>query len=388
MSATQQTGVFQQPIESSRPMVVIRKGTCHVLYAYDIGIAIKLAMCHERLASLGRTTLSGRNRRAPKCFDYDPPPLTIVQESAVPDVGRYAVSPPVSLTFYDFGAVSISYEIACAGGLQDLRDLSVEIAQNDILLHDSRTRVDDILRVLGDAVEQPFVAAPVEDYEIFEIKDFEASCPADALPQVAGAMLAQILRAEEQELSEQETNDALACRITYGRDDITLIDWNAAMIFDRDAEDIRSVLEFANIELLELRFLDHQLDVSLDRSYELTSHPPGILRWVPGWSVRTLRQISRMQLEGAILFERVSNAPKLLGDQFLARVYRLAAQRFHVSEWNASILRKLDTIEDFYQQLNASAAGRRMEVLEWIIIILIALGIIMPFIPGLLPNLH
>jgi uncharacterized Rmd1/YagE family protein len=51
-------------------------------------------------------------------------------------------------------------------------------------------------------------------------------------------------------------------------------------------------------------------------------------------------------------------------------------------------LRKLDTIEDFYQQLNASAAGRRMEVLEWNIIILIALGIIMPFIPGLLPNLH
>jgi hypothetical protein len=294
----------------------------------------------------------------------------------------------VSLTFYDFGAVSISYEIACAGSLEDLRDLSVEIAQNDILLHDSRRRVDDILRVLGDAVEQPCVAAPVEDYAIFEIKDFELSCPADALPRSNGPVLAQILRAELQDLSEQETNDALACRITYGLNDITLIDWNAAMIFDREAEDIRSVLEFANIELLELRFLDHQLDASLDRSYALTSRSPGIKRWVPGWKARTLRQISRMQLEGAILFERVSNAPKLLGDQFLARVYRLAAQRFHVSEWNASILRKLDTIEDFYQQLHASAAGRRMEVLEWIIIILIALEIIMPFFSGIFSGRH
>jgi len=97
------------------PIVVIRKGTCHVLYAYDIGIAIKLAMCHERLAPLGRTTLSGRNRRAPKCFDYDPPPLTIMQETAVPAVGRYEVSPSVSLTFYDFGAVSISYEFFFRG---------------------------------------------------------------------------------------------------------------------------------------------------------------------------------------------------------------------------------------------------------------------------------
>ena len=73
-----------------------------------------------------------------------------------------------------------------------------------------------------------------------------------------------------------------------------------------------------------------------------------------GLGARTMRQISRMQLEGAILFERVSNAPKLLGDQFLARVYRLAAQRFHLSEWNASILRKLDTIEDFYQQMHTA----------------------------------
>jgi hypothetical protein len=369
-------------------MIAIRKGTCHLLYAYDIGIAINLALCPERLASLGRTKVSDRNRRAPKCFDYDPPPLTIIHEAALFSVGRYKVSPPVSMTFYDFGAVSISYEIPFAGDLDDLRDLSVEIARSDSLLLDSRRRVDDILRVLGDAVEQPCVAAPVEDYAIFEVRDFELPCPADALPQVAGPVLAQILRAEEQELSEQETGDALACSITYGRDDITLIDWNAAMVFDREAEDIRSVLEFANIELLELRFLDHQLDSSLDRSYELTSRPPGIARWLPGWAARTMRQISQMQLEGAILFERVSNAPKLLGDQFLARVYRLAAQRFHVSEWNASILRKLDTIEDFYQQLHTSAAGRRMEVLEWIIIILIALEIIMPFFSSILTSGH
>jgi len=369
-------------------MVFIRKGTCHLLYAYDIGTAINLSLCPERLTSLGRTKISDRNRRAPKYFDYDPPPLTIIHEASLPGIGKHEVSSRVSMTFYDFGAVSISYEIDFAGSLEDLRNLSIEIAQNNILLRDSRNRVNDILQALGNAVEQPSVAAPVEDYALFEVREFELICPADALPQEYGAFLAQILRAEIQDLSEQEITDALTCRITYGQDDITLIDWNAALVFDREAEDIRSVLEFANVELLELRFLDHQLDASLDRAYELTSRMPGITRWLPGWAVRTMRQISQMQLEGAILFERVSNAPKLLGDQFLARVYRLAAQRFHFSEWNASILRKLDTLEDFYQQLNATAAARRLEVLEWIIIILIALSIIMPFIPGLMPSLH
>jgi hypothetical protein len=228
----------------------------------------------------------------------------------------------------------------------------------------------------------------VEDYLIFEISDFDLRGPADTLHDRAGAVLAQILRSEAAPLSESETADALACRISYGPGDVTFIDWNAAMMFDRQAEDVRAVLEFANTELLELRFLDYQLDSSLDRSFELTARPRNLMRLVPGWTARNVRRISRMQLEGAILFERVSNAPKLLGDQFLARVYRLVSQRFHVSEWNSSILRKLDTIEDFYKQINDNAASQRLELLEWIIIILILLEIVIPFLPRFLPGFH
>jgi hypothetical protein len=311
----------------------------------------------------------------------------MLQEAALPAVGAYAVSPSVSLTFYDFGAVSISYEIGFSGNLEEVRALSIEIEKNEALRNDSRRRAGDIMRVLGDAIDHPLVAAPVEDYSIFEIKDFSLSCPTGELPKRAAGILAQIMRAEPQALSEQESSDSLSCCITYGLDDITLIDWNAAMIFDRDADDVSAVLEFANVELLELRFLDYQLDGSLDRSYELTSRPHSLKRWLPGWTARSIKKISLMQLEGAILFERVSNAPKLLGDQFLARVYRLAAQRFHVSEWNASILRKLDTIEDFYQQIHSRAAGQRLELLEWIIIILILIEVILMMVPKHLPEL-
>ena len=50
-----------------------------------------------------------------------------------------------------------------------------------------------------------------------------------------------------------------------------------------------------------------------------------------------LRDVSQWQVDSAILFEGVNNVLKLLGDQYLARVYRLAAQRFHLTEWDASI---------------------------------------------------
>jgi len=43
--------------------------------------------------------------------------------------------------------------------------------------------------------------------------------------------------------------------------------------------------------------------------------------------------------------------------------------------WDASIPRKLQTLESIYGKMSDRAGTRRMEVLEWIIIILITLSI-------------
>ena len=374
---------------SETRLVKISKGLCHILYAYEVGMSLDLAKCLERVARVGgHTALYNPNRRAPKYFAYDPQPLTIVQATDVPSLGSSEILPAVSLTFYDFGSISISYAIPLNGTLEDLLNLSVQIDRSAVLLEDSRQRAHDITRVLGDAVEHPFVAAQVEDYLIFEINDFELPCPADKICDYAGGIISQILRSEDQELSLSEMEDALSHRLSYCPSDISIIDWNSSVIFDKDADDVTAVLEFANTELLELRFLDSQLDGSLDASFAFASSTGRIARLLPGQSARNIRRISQMQLEGAILFERVSNAPKLLGDQFLARIYRLTSQRFHVGEWNSSILRKLDTIENFHKLIHDNAVSNRLELLDWIIIILIFTEIILPFFPHLFPGQH
>ncbi len=38
--------------------------------------------------------------------------------------------------------------------------------------------------------------------------------------------------------------------MSFTPSDLALIDWGAAIVFDQDAEDVRTVLEFANVELL------------------------------------------------------------------------------------------------------------------------------------------
>jgi len=95
--------------------------------------------------------------------------------------------------------------------------------------------------------------------------------------------------------------------------------------------------------------------------------------------------VSQLQADAAVLFEGVDNALKLLGDQYLARLYRVASERFHLPQWDAAIERKLKVLDGIYEKLSARAASRRFELLEIVIIILIAVSSLMPFLPTMLP---
>ncbi len=366
--------------ETAHPFAVTQ-GTCFALYAYDIGLSIDLERC-RKLLSASESQLK-HNRRAPRYFDYHPAPLVVTQEIRPIGVSDHLVEPNVNLVLFDFGGVSVSYTLPFAGSFDAMRSISCALNESAALVDDSRCRVEHLLNNIRETVGKPhFTADLVEDYAIFQVEEYEGTWRADELHLYHAADLARVLRAEPQMLSEQEITDALACRISYSKEDVSIIDWNAALVFDREADDVRAVLEFANMELLELRYLDHQLDDSLDESYAVMARRTWFEKMIPGWAGASVRRISQLQVDGAILFERVSNAPKLLGDQYLARVYRMASQRFHLGEWNASILRKLDTIESIYNQMHNSAASWRLEILEWIIVILIALEMILPFVPG------
>jgi hypothetical protein len=74
----------------------------------------------------------------------------------------------------------------------------------------------------------------------------------------------------------------------------------------------------------------------------------------------------------------VTNALKLFGDQHLARVYRGAAARFELAEWNATNLQKLATLESVYQKVHDRNATLRAEFLEWVVIALILASLVLP----------
>ena len=360
-------------------MPEITRGTCHVLFAYDIAFSIDLDEAERQIKDIKQRETIKHRRRAPKYFQYQPAPLRVTQGVESLSIGSFKTNNGVDVVLYDFGGVSVLYSIPLSGSLSGLLSLSESLYDNLLLLNDSRRRVEQVLNAVSAAVNKPNVSTFVEDYVIFQIDRLAPTEPISELILQQRQTLAQILRAETRELSEDEVTDAISRRVSFGRDDVTIVDWNSAIVMDPEAEDILAVLEFANLELLEMRYLDNRIDNALTLAYETLAKRP-LHRWISfGAGPKELHRVAQWHLDSAILFEGVNNSLKLLGDQYLARLYRTAAERFHLTEWDSAILRKLETLDGIYSKISDLVTARRMEVLEWIIIVLIAVSIALPF---------
>jgi hypothetical protein len=355
----------------------IERGLCHVSFAYDAARFIDLNEAERRIHKTSERQTIQHRRRTPSYFEYKPAPLRVSDSCDPVRIGPCSTGSNVDLLLYDFGAVTATYTIALQGSFDDLLALSEGLYDNAMLLSDSRKRVDALMQRLAGTATQANLAVVVEDYVIFQIEALSQPVELPRFLMEYRRQIAQILRAERRPLSNQEVDDAFAAVLSYGTEDIVIVDWNAALLLDREGEDVREVLQFANVELLEMRYLEQKLDSSLDRAYEVLSKgPPGIRRRLRRHSA-AVRAIAELQVDSATLFEGVNNALKLLGDQYLARVYRMVSLRFHLDDWDASILRKLQTLESIYQKMSDQAVTQRMEVLEWIIIILFVLSIVL-----------
>ena len=76
------------------------------------------------------------------------------------------------------------------------------------------------------------------------------------------------------------------------------------------------------------------------------------------------------------LMDRSSNALKVVGDAYYARIYRSAAVRLGLADWQRQIDKKLASIGEMYRFFSDQARGRRDEFLEVIVILLIAIEVV------------
>ena len=145
----------------------------------------------------------------------------------------------------------------------------------------ARAATKQLFETLQPAIQEAAWRPLGEEYFVFQIP------PGDHLPQPGRllddhpAWLAGLVRLEAEPLSGDEVQAALQSHISYSPRDLLLVAWSAAVLVDRDCEETLQAIEFANLQLLEYRYIDDLLDERLAAAYS-TIHRT-LQSWLPFW---------------------------------------------------------------------------------------------------------
>jgi hypothetical protein len=234
---------------------------------------------------------------------------------------------------------------------------------------------DQACQVLGDALVRPGPLGEPEAYTVFCLTDLGGERDTARWLAARRRAVAGLLAATPPErLSDAQVDEVLRLQRSFETTDLVVFDWDAALVIDLDspADDVLCVIELANLQLEEFRWIDATLDRYLERAYaELGRRRP-----IFGRESSTLRSLRRLRVDLMKLADEVTHAVKFVGDWHLARVHHLARERFHLDSWRASVADRLGHLDQLYTLDQAERYNRRMLVLEVLIVILFVLDLV------------
>ena len=194
-----------------------------------------------------------------------------------------------------------------------------------------------------------------------------------------GDDIAQVVRGEEMRLAEDERMEILQSRRSYYPDDLVVIGWTAALVYDtpEGALPVMQLLEYANSQLIEFRYYDDMLTRLLADVYRSLDKGTGVLaRWR---LAREAGRLNTIRLDVRELTERMDNSIKFLSDMYSARVYRLAAGKVGVTDYRRLVDEKLHTAGDLYQFMMDQFQQGRAFVLELMVVVILVIELVFLF---------
>src|ERR1700736_210146 len=351
------------------------RGSVLVLIQFDVCEEIRL---DELRQIFGARTLEQPSFKhpAPGYVRYQRPPVVEPIGPLVLDSGERLEG---QIKYFDYGVLSVVFELPFSGDWDTLvRMGSRWVWDVDFEKHASRI-VHQKLERAAPALVKPYPEWLSEDYFIFHVREIAGSPSASELCASQGARIAQIVRGETAQLSEGERNEILQSRISYYPNDVAVIGWNAAFLYDTPtgAETAIQLLEYANSQLLEFCHYDELLTRELEGVYDFLDKGTGAFaRWR---LARAATKLHTVLLDVNELTERADNAIKFLSDMFSARLYKLAAAKVGVPDYKDLVTQKLNTAEELYHFMVDQFNQSRAFVLELMVVIILIIELIWVF---------
>jgi hypothetical protein len=348
-------------------------GSVLVLIQFDVCEEIRLDQLRQILGA--RTADTSFKHVAPGYVRFQRPPVEEVLEPLVLESGERLQG---DIKYFDYGVVSVIFELPFSGDWDKLVQLSSRWVW-DTNFEGLATRiVKQKLELAAPALVKPYTTEWLkEDYFIFHLREIEGSPSATDLLAAQGACISQVVRGESQPLSDGERQEILQSRISYYPNDLAVIGWNAAFIYDSPAgaETAIQLLQYANSQLLEFRHYDELLTKQLEGVYDFLDRG-GRGLWSRWRTAKAASKLHTVLLDVSELTERADNAIKFLSDMFSARLYKLAALKVGVPDYKDLVQQKLQTAEELYRFMVDEFNQSRAFVLELMVVIILIIELV------------
>jgi hypothetical protein len=348
-------------------------GSVLVLIQFDVCEEIRLDKLSQILGA--RTVDAAFKHLAPGYVRYQRPPVEEALDPLILESGERLQG---DIKYFDYGVVSVIFELPFSGDWDKLVQLSSRWVW-DTNFESLATRiVKEKLERAAPALVKPYTKEWLkEDYFIFHLREIAGSPSATDLLASQGGCISQVVRGESQPLSDGERQEILQSRISYYPNDLAVIGWNAAFIYDTPggAETAIQLLQYANSQLLEFRHYDELLTTELEEVYDFLDRGGRGLwsRWRTAGAASNLHTVL---LDVGELTERADNAIKFLSDMFSARLYKLAAAKVGVPDYKDLVKEKLRTAEELYRFMVDEFNQSRAFVLELLVVIILIIELI------------
>ena len=186
--------------------------------------------------------------------------------------------------------------------------------------------------------------------------------------------LANFIRSQRDVFEENEIGEILASRTRYSARELTLIDWEGAVIIapNGDYQSDIVLLKIGNYQLLRYRMLDKSIEDMLDKINEAffqNNRRPRATRGL-------VRQIAEHRLEVMLDFERAEQSLLLIGDWYTAKLYESIHNELYLKDWKESVRAKLDNLENIVETIQENFALSfetlmdRLQMLGWVILLI------------------
>ena len=366
--------MVQEParqLQTSAPAPL--RGSVLVLIQFDVCEEIRLDELRKIFGA--RTADANFKHQAPGYVRYQRPPVEETLDPLVLETGERLEG---EIKYYDYGVVSLVFELPFSGSWDTLIDLSCRWTSDPNFEALASRVVKQKLELAAPALVKPYTTEWLqEDYFIFHVREIDGAPSANDLLAAKGDRIAQVVRGETSQLSEGERQEILGSRISYYPNDLAVIGWNAAFIYDTPAgaETAIQLLQYANSQLLEFRHYDELLTKELEDVYDFLEKG-GTGLWSRWRTARAAAKLHTVLLDVNELTERADNAIKFLSDMFSARLYKLAASKVGVPDYKDLVQEKLKTAEDLYRFMVDQFNQSRAFVLELMVVVILIIELI------------